>query len=451
MVKENYMKKLFNYKKVYFVGIGGISMSSLALILKSWGKEVLGYDKNFSKETKNLEENEVEVSYSTSDPNLDGVDLLVYTAAVNLTHPIIAEAASRSVEIISRAELLGEIAKGYPVSIGVAGTHGKSTTSGMIAKIYDFIPGKNPTFAVGAHLPFASGCHKIGDGDTFIFEADEYKDSFLKFYPTTAVVLNVFRDHPDYFASLEQLIESFSKYISHSKKAIINLDSPGAVESAKSFGGEVFYFSTQNKADFYAADITCAGGYETFDLFYPGGDLKITLSVPGHHNVQNAVAAFAACFVNGLEPSDISSGLMSFTGVSRRFETIGNINGAVVISDYAHHPDEVTACLTTAKKIAPGRVITVFQPHTFTRLKALFGDFVTSFSLSDLLAVTEVFSAREGYSCGVDGKTLAEKAGGVYCGDFNSAAEFIKSNARPGDFVVLMGAGDIYKVFDLLA
>lgn len=445
------MKDLSLYKKIYFVGIGGISMSTLALMMKAGGKEVLGYDRARSKETSMLEDHGVDIAYETVSPKLSGVDLAVYTAAVTPAHDILAEAAAKGIEIVPRAKLLGAIAAGYPVSIGVAGTHGKSTTSGMIARVFDLCPGKNPTFAVGAYLPFAGACYKIGGGDTFIFEADEYKDSFLSFRPTTAVILNIHHDHPDYFKNIGQSIASFGKYISHSQKALINAGCPNAKQAGENFTGAAYTFSVREKADFYAENLVMEGGFASYDAVYPGGRRQIRLSVPGEHNVENSLAAFAACFINGLRPDDIAAGIRAFTGVARRFEKVGTVGGAAIISDYAHHPDEITACLKTALQVAGrGRVVTVFQPHTYSRLQALFDAFVTSLSVSDILAVTDVYSAREQDKKGMDGRRFAESCGGVYCESLKDAAEFVKNTAREGDLVILMGAGDIYKVKDLL-
>lgn len=444
------MKNLSLYKKIYFVGIGGISMSSLALIMRSRGKEVLGYDRSPSKETAMLEQKGVDVVYRTENPKLKGVDLVVYTAAVNTSHPIIVEALKKGIEVVPRASLLGAITADFEISIGVAGTHGKSTTSGLISRIFDVAPNHNPTFAVGAYLPFANACYKIGDDGTFVFEADEYKDSFLSFRPTTGVILNVHHDHTDYFKTIDQLISSFSRYISHSEKAVVNKDCPDAVKAAEGYTGELYYFSAKEKADFYAKNIKLTDGYAAYDIVYPGGEAQVTLAVPGEHNISNSVAAFTACYINGLSADDITKGISQFTGVARRFEKVGEINGATIISDYAHHPDEISACLKTAKLTAKGRVITVFQPHTYTRLASMFDAFAASLSNSDIVAVTDVYSAREINTYGISGKQLADKINGYFVENLEGSVEFIKSTAQKDDMVILMGAGDIYKVGEML-
>ncbi len=441
---------LQGYKKVYFAGIGGVSMSALALILRAKGIEVLGYDRSHSHETDILESHGVDVDYSEDSPKLEGVDLLVYTAALNTSHPVVAKAAELGIRCITRAVLLGAIIKEYGVSIGVAGTHGKSTTSGMISRIFDVTPGRDPSFAVGALLPFVNAYYKVGTDGTFIFEADEYKDSFLHFMPTTAVVLNVYHDHPDYFKDLDQVVRSFSEYISHSANAVLNADSEGAVRCAENYRGNAVWYSVKQKADYYAADVTTNKGYASYTLHYPQGEIRVSLSVPGMHNVSNSLAAFAACHINGLTPEEIVSGIAAFTGVSRRFERIGELNGAEAVSDYAHHPDEIAACLSTARQMTDGRLITVFQPHTYSRLKELFPGFVRSLSLADIVAVTDVFSAREADTLGVSGELLAQACGGIYTGSFESAACFLRETARPGDLLIIMGAGDIYKVWDEL-
>ncbi|MBO4501684.1 MAG: UDP-N-acetylmuramate--L-alanine ligase [Clostridia bacterium] len=441
---------LDGHKKVYFAGIGGVSMSALALILRARGIEVLGYDRSHSHETEILEEHGVDVDYSEDSPKLENVDLLVYTAALKLTHPVIQKALDLGIECISRAVMLGAIVKTYGISIGVAGTHGKSTTSGMISRIFDVTPGHDPSFAVGALLPFVNAYYKVGTDGTFVFEADEYKNSFLQFFPTTAVALNVCHDHPDFFKDLDAVVISFSEYISHSANAVLNLDSEGAVRCAEGYKGNAVWFSAARKADYYATDIKETKGYASYTLHYPQGEIRIELSVPGLHNVSNSLAAFAACHINGLTPEEIAAGIRSFTGVSRRFEHIGILNGADVISDYAHHPDEIAATLTTAKKVAEGRVITVFQPHTYSRLAELYEGFKKSLCISDVVAVTDVFSARETDTLGVSGESLANACGGTYVPSFEAAAGFLKETARPGDLVIIMGAGDIYKVWDEL-
>lgn len=439
-------------KKVYFVGIGGVSMSALALILKSRGISVLGYDRSPSHETEILENHGVEISYTADSPKLENVDLLVYTAAVNESHPIVAEALKRGIPCICRSVLLGDIGDGYAVSIGVSGTHGKSTTSGMISKIYTDAPGHDPSFAVGALLPFINAYCRVGKDDTFIYEADEYKDSFLQFRPTTAVVLNVYHDHPDYYKDVGQVIRSFAKYISSAKNVVINLDcenTPGVIDNYK---GNVFTFSADGneKADFYATDVDISTGYASYTLHHGGSTVAIKLSVPGLHNVANSLAAYAACFINGLEPEVIASGIASFCGVARRFEKFGTLNGATLISDYAHHPDEIRACLGSAKRISKNKVITVFQAHTYSRLKGLYDAFVESLGMSDVTAVTDVFAARETDDLGMSGEKLAHDIGGTYVPSFEAAAEFIRENACEGDLAVVMGAGDIYKVCDIL-
>ena len=439
-------------KKVYFVGIGGVSMSALALILRQRGIYVLGYDRSASHETEILESHGVEISYETAFPKLENVDLLVYTAAVNESHPIVAEAIKRNIPCICRSVLLGDIGDGYAVSIGVSGTHGKSTTSGMISKIYNDAPGHDPSFAVGALLPFVDAYYKVGTDDTFIYEADEYKDSFLQFRPTTAVVLNVYHDHPDYYKDVAQVIRSFAAYISSAANTVINLDCENTPAVIENYKGKVYTFSASGNenADFRATDIDISTGYAKYTLRYGKDAIRISLSVPGLHNVANSLAAFAACFINGLAPDVIADGIASFGGVSRRFEKIGEINGASVISDYAHHPDEIRACLESAKKIASGKVLTVFQAHTYSRLKGLYPDFVDSLRLSDLTAVTDIFPARETDSLGMSGEKLARDINGTFAPSFESAAEFIRQNTAKGDLAVIMGAGDIYKVCDIL-
>ena len=446
---------LQKYKNVYFIGIGGSSMSSLAMILKRRGCVVRGYDRAHTRETEMLQNSGIPVYDTTDASHFDGAELIVYTVAFAPDHPEMVLAAQRGVPVIPRARLLEAIAADYPNSIGIAGTHGKSTTSGMTAQIFLSEEHADPTVLIGAALPAIGAAYRIGSDGNFIFEACEYKDSFLSFYPRIAVVLNVRLDHTDYFASLEQLKGSFRQFMTNAGDAgiaLVNPDAPVAVEAARDVLPQVRYFSVKDPAaDYFAGSITYDGGFASFDIYAFGTLLcRASLSVIGSFNVSNALAAAASAHLSGVSAKAIARGLSEFRGVARRFEYLGELNGARVFTDYAHHPDELKATLAAAKAAAGGRLVTLFQPHTFSRLHDLFDDFAASFGDSSLPLFTDVFSAREVNTSGVHAGLLADAAGGVYLPTLEESARYLEANVRPGDTVLLIGAGNVNTVWDII-
>ena len=446
---------LQKYKNVYFIGIGGSSMSSLAMILKRRGCVVRGYDRAHTRETEMLQNSGIPVYDTTDASHFDGAELIVYTVAFAPDHPEMVLAAQRGVPVIPRARLLEAIAADYPNSIGIAGTHGKSTTSGMTAQIFLSEEHADPTVLIGAALPAIGAAYRIGSDGNFIFEACEYKDSFLSFYPRIAVVLNVRLDHTDYFASLEQLKGSFRQFMNNAGDAgiaLVNADAPDAVEAARDVLPQVRYFSVKDPAaDYFAGSITYDGGFASFDIYAFGTLLcRASLSVIGSFNVSNALAAAASAHLSGVSAKAIARGLSEFRGVARRFEYLGELNGARVFTDYAHHPDELKATLAAAKAAAGGRLVTLFQPHTFSRLHDLFDDFAASFGDSSLPLFTDVFSAREVNTSGVHAGLLADAAGGVYLPTLEDSARYLEANVRPGDTVLLIGAGNVNTVWDII-
>lgn len=314
---------LQKYKNVYFIGIGGSSMSSLAMILKRRGCVVRGYDRAHTRETEMLQNSGIPVYDTTDASHFDGAELIVYTVAFAPDHPEMVLAAQRGVPVIPRARLLEAIAADYPNSIGIAGTHGKSTTSGMTAQIFLSEEHADPTVLIGAALPAIGAAYRIGSDGNFIFEACEYKDSFLSFYPRIAVVLNVRLDHTDYFASLEQLKGSFRQFMNNAGDAgiaLVNADAPDAVEAARDVLPQVRYFSVKDPAaDYFAGSITYDGGFASFDIYAFGTLLcRASLSVIGSFNVSNALAAAASAHLSGVSAKAIARGLSEFRGVARR-------------------------------------------------------------------------------------------------------------------------------------
>lgn len=440
-----------NYNSYYFVGIGGISMSSLALILKRSGKEVKGYDRRKSDTTQSLEAEGITVFYETRKDNCVGCDIAVYTAAVSEDNPEMVYIREAGIPAISRAELLGAIAKEYPNSIAVAGTHGKSTTCGILSQIFLSFKDFDPTILIGARLPSISSTFRTGHDGNFVFEACEYKDSFLQFYPTVSVVLNVELDHTDFFHSLERMEQSFKTFISNTAEdgcVIVNKDSVHAMECMAGCNKKTYTYSIKDEnADFYAKDIKIENGLPSYTLVFKKREVfRAELSIPGEHNISNSLAAVAAAFISKVPDEAILKGLKDFMGVGRRFEYKGTLNGAVIYDDYAHHPDEIKATLAAAKSLGKKRIITVFQPHTYSRLHDFFDSFITAFDGADIKVFADVFSAREDNIYGVSSEALANAVeNGLYIDSFEGIAKYIKENATDGDIVLFMGAGDIDK------
>ncbi len=441
-------------KNVYFAGIGGISMSSLALILKNKGIKVSGYDFKISETTRMLEKCGIEVHYTYESVSFPKADTVVYTAALGDDDPILVKARERGIQIFTRAELLGAITSDYKHSVGVAGTHGKSSTTGFLAEIC-LAAQNDSTILAGAVMPSVGSTFRVGNGDCAVFEACEYKNSYHSMWPTVKVVLNVDLDHVDFFGNLENVIESFRKYIAKPGKngeniAVVNLDSENAVKAAKDTGADVKFFSLKNDADYNAKNIDLSDGYGEFDVMKGKMLLcRVKLSVPGIHNVSNALAAAASADICGIDAEFIKAGLENFTGVKRRFEKVETLSsGAIVIDDYAHHPDEIRTTLGSAKSIAKGKVICIFQPHTFSRTRALFRDFVSALSIADKVLMAPIYPARETDSLGMSSDLIAreiENAESLY--SFEELKNRATELAQKGDIIITMGAGDVYKVF----
>ncbi len=440
-------------KTVLFAGIGGISMSALAQMLLRDGYIVSGYDMKHTQLTEKMELMGIEIAYEFEDIVFDNVGLVVYTKAINEEHFVLRKAKERSIPAIDRPVLLGAIMQNDRRRIGIAGTHGKSTSTGMLSQIFLSDPTLDPTIMIGAQLPALGDSYRVGRGGDFIFEACEYKDAFLEFCPNIAAVLNVELDHTDYFADIEDMIQSFSQYIAKCGKngvAIVNGDSANAIKAAlmaKDKVGKILYFSAEKNADIYAQNIVMNTGYAEFDA-YVAGEMyaHIKLGIPGKFNISNALAVIGAAYVCGIPREAVEKGIADFKGVNRRFERRCVVNGAVIIDDYAHHPDEIRATVTTACAIAK-RVIAVFQPHTYTRTRDLFDKITRSFEGCQEVIFADIYSAREADIYGVNSKMLADATPNAkYLGGFDEISHYLRSIAREGDIILIMGAGDINKL-----
>jgi UDP-N-acetylmuramate--alanine ligase len=444
-------------------------MSSLALLTARRGLPTVGSDRARTAVTDDLTAEGITVLYGHAAHNLPAdCGLVVYTVAISEDNPEYVAAHARGIPCVSRADYLGALMTGYTRRVGVAGMHGKSTCTSMCAQIL-LDARVDPTILSGAAYAPMGGAYRLGESkEHFLFEACEYMDSFLDFHPTVAVLLGAELEHVDYFKDMEQITESFARFASLTGAkgvTVVNLDDEDILESARralerGMTGRLITFSADGDpaADFTARNIRAVGGLPCFDLLARGELVgHVTMAVPGKHQVINALAAAAAMDACGIPAPAILSGLAHYTGASRRMEYKGSVNGARVYDDYGHHPTEVRATLTGAKALCgdesqSGRLICVFQPHTYSRTAALYGDFLTAFDPADTVAFIDIYAAREDNIYGVSSEGLAkdintaapEKA--LYCPSPEDAAEAIRRNAREGDTVVVMGAGDVIKV-----
>ena len=447
-------------KNIHFVGAGGIMMSSLALLTLKLGYCVTGSDRGDGALIQKLRDAGIEISHIHDAKNIrEDCAALVYTVAISEDNPEYVRARELGISCISRADYLGYIMTGYSQRVGIAGMHGKSSCTSMCAEIflrYGERTGNRPTIISGAEYAAMDGAYYIGDKENFVFEACEYMDSFLDFNPTVAVLLNADLEHVDYFKSIEQIIESFGKYASLTGKdgyAIACADDKNIMKAVEGYEGTLVTFGLDTNADFTAKNITHFCEVQEFDV-YKNGEFLIHVCLPafGKHNILNALAAFASAYICGIPAEDIAAGLSTYTGAKRRMECRGELCGACVYDDYGHHPAEIKATLSGAREFCRGRLICAFQPHTYSRTLALIDDFESAFESADLVILADIYAAREKNTENVSSKMIADRLGdkGIYAGDFDTVANLIKSNVKEDDMVIVMGAGDIYKVFDKL-
>lgn len=437
---------------VHMIGIGGISMSALAEILLYFGYNVTGSDAQPSELTNKLINSGALVTIGQSADNIKNPDLVCYTAAISESNPELKAARALGVPVIERAELLGAIMEKYKYPIAVAGTHGKTTTTSMLSLAL-LAADTDPTILVGGCLPQIGGNYRIGGNDYLPFEACEYVESFLHFRPYISIITNVEEDHLDYFENLNHIISSFGKFArltAPSGCIIVCSDDENACQVVKDIQSNIVYYGIDSdKADFTAKNIiTDKDGLPTFDVCKKGEIIvSLSLSVAGRHNILNALAVTAAADFLGLDMTAIKKGLEQFTGTQRRFDRLGKANGFDVVDDYAHHPTEIRATLETAKDMQYKKVWVVFQPHTYSRTKALLDQFPDALKLADRVMIADVYPAREQYDGTIHSCDLAAKIpGSVYMNDKDAIKRYLLKNAEEGDLVITMGAGDVWKI-----
>ena len=441
-------------KRVHLVGIGGVSMCPLAEVLQGMGMTVQGSDMSDSATVAALRAKGMTVAVGHNAENLGDCDLVVRTAAVHDGNPEIAGAIARGIPVYERAQAWGAIMQRYPNALCVSGTHGKTTTTSMCTHIF-MAAEADPTVMIGGSLPLLGAGYRVGQGDTIILESCEYCNSFHHFYPTVAIVLNVEADHLDFFKDLQAIHQSFRKFADLVPEAgfiVANADNEGAMTSVAGLGKTVFTFGLEQPADCTAANLTTVHGRPTFDIVIRGEVYAhVTLKVYGKHNILNALAAASAAYVLGVPGSAVEAGLATFTGAGRRFEFKGTFNGADVYDDYAHHPDELHALLSTVKTLDYNRVIVAFQPHTYTRTAALFNEFVAELKLADKAVLAEIYAAREQNVMGISSSDLCRNIpDSIYCSTLDKVTEQLRQLAQPGDLILTVGAGDIYRAGEKL-
>ncbi len=441
-------------RHAHLVGIGGVSMCALGQVLHGMGMIVTGSDQQRSETTDRLERGGISVAIGHDPANIAGADLVIRTAAVHDDNPEIAAARAAGIPVFERAQSWGELMKKYPNAVCVAGTHGKTTTSSMVTHIF-LEAGCDPTVMIGGYLPALGAGHRVGKGDTIIMESCEYCNSFLNFYPTVAVILNIEADHLDFFKDLEDIKRSFRAFaeLTPADRGIVIVcgDDRNAMEAVAGLPRRMLTFGLHEGCDVTAANFQ--RGWSSFDVVIRG-ELYCHLDLPlvGRHNCTNALAAAASAWVLGLPGEAVARGLAGFTGAGRRMEYKGTCNGAAVYDDYAHHPGELHALLTSIREKAPGkRVVAAFQPHTYSRTKALFDDFVRELQLADRVLLTEIYAAREKNTLNLSAASLAERIEGAeFCPTLDDLAARLKETVTADDVVLTIGAGSISQVSNMI-
>ena len=445
-------KLLDGVKTVHFIGCGGSGTFPLIQILHARGYTITGSD---VEETKNTEAERalgVQVTIGHDAANLGDAQLVVYSAAIHDDNPELKAARARGIKAVERSILLGYVSRMHSQTVGVAGTHGKTTTSGMITTMLE-LAGRDPAAVIGGKLPLIGGYGKAGSGPSAVIEACEYHETFLHLTCAVGVILNIDNDHLEYYGTMGQLKLAFQKFALLSRNVVFNMDDRNTLDVMNSIDRPVLSFGIHEEARFRAVNIgEYKPGFYEFDVLELGEQFAhIRLGVPGYHNIYNALAMCCCVRPLGLKPEDAARAAEAFHGTGRRFEIKGECNGAVIVDDYAHHPAELTATLATAKKMGYKRVIAVHQPFTYSRTKELMEDFAAVLKTADTCVLLPIMGSREVDDGSVKTQDLADRVpGSVVVDGLEGAAAWVKANAGPGDLVVCMSCGDLYKAADLM-
>ena len=445
---EELKEYLIPGKHVHLVGIGGVSMRPLGLVLKGMGMIVTGSDMTASASTQELIDKGIAVSIGHQAENVIGADCIIRTAAAHNDNPEIAAARSMGIPMFERAQAWGMIMQAYKNAVCISGTHGKTTTTSMMTHIL-MAAQWDPTVMIGGYLPLLHAGHRVGEGDTIVLESCEYCDSFLNFFPTLAVILNIEADHLDYFKDLADVQKSFRQFAQLSTNGVLaNGDDPHVCQALEGMEYVNFGFEAKNRvcAKNVSAD------WQHFDVYCDGACYcHVDLRVLGRHNVLNALAAAGAAWMLGIPGEAAAAGLADFVGADRRMQLKGTYHGAKVYDDYAHHPDELAATIDAVRTMDHKRLVIAFQPHTYTRTSALFDDFVRELKKADYVILAEIYAARERNTIGISSKDLQKQIpGSVYCETLPAVTEHLRQIARDGDVIMTVGAGDIFRAGEAL-
>lgn len=442
---RNEDKIIEGVKRIHMIGIGGSGMCPLAEILHSKGYILTGSDNNESDPLKRIKGLGIKVFMGHSAENIEGAQLIVYSAAISQDNPELKAAKEKGIPTMERSHLLGALTRRFNNVIGVCGTHGKTTVSSMITHIL-ILNKQNPTAVIGGKLPLINSNGIAGDSETMVCESCEFVDTFLQLSPDVAVLLNIDNDHLDYFKTMDNLVNSFHKFINMAKLCYINGDDQLCLKAAEDIAAKKVTFGFSSENDYYAQNIESGKFGFSFDVMKRGEKLtRLCMHIPGKHNILNGLAAFAASFEQGLEPEGIAEAIKSFTGAGRRFEFLGDY-GFTLADDYAHHPTEIKATLSAAKELSYNNVIAVFQPFTFSRTALLKDEFIEALSIADKVILTPIMGSREVNTYGIKSEDLAERLPcAIVVDGFENIADKMIEIAQKGDIVITMGGGDIYK------
>ena len=457
------LEQLREKKHLHFIGIGGSGMYPIVQILHSQGYHITGSDNNETETLDAVRAMGIEVHLGQRAENIAGADLIIYTAAVLDDNPELVAARASDADVVERADMLGLITELFDNAICVAGTHGKTTTTAMLTEIY-VDAGQDISCFIGGKLPAIGGSGRFGSSDIFVCESCEFKDHFLKFSPNTAVILNVDADHLDYFGTLENIIKSFRTFAEKTTgKLIVNGGDANTMKAISGLDKEIVTFGEDGDNDYFTVVRETSGMTTRFDIFEAGKNVgEFGIHVPGRHNVLNALAAAAAARSTGVSWEDIRRGLDNFHGAVRRFQKIGEERGVTVVDDYAHHPAEIASTLRAAKTLDFNRVWAVFQPFTYSRTELLMDDFAEALQIADRVVLTDIMGSREKNDHGIYTEQLGEKIPGAKWFDtphevvdkqtaeqkeynFGQVTDYLAENVQPGDMVITMGCGDVYK------
>lgn len=449
------------YKNIHMIGIGGVSMSGIAEILLNWGFNITGSDCYNSETVETLTKKGIKVTVGHNSEDVKNSDVVVYSAAIRQDDPEMVIAKENNIPTIERADFLGELTKCYKDTICVSGTHGKTTTTSMISLCFVEAM-KDPSIQVGAYLKQLDGNYRVGNSEYFIIEACEYVESFLKFFPKAEIILNIDNDHLDYFKTFENIKNAFVKYVKllpDDGLLILNGDDNNCLDLRQYTSSKVVTYGITNKnTNFFAVNIVFDNdGFAEFDVYHNDEFFeRIKLSVPGMHNVLNALACIALCNAYGIDNQSIKKGLLKFTGAHRRFEFKGKVNGiASVYDDYGHHPTEIIATAKSLMNKKYNKSWVIFQPHTYSRTKNLLNDFAKALLNFDNIIVLDIYAARETNTYGISSKDLVDKINSLgkkalYIPDFDECVKYIKDNVKENDIVMTLGAGTVTDIGTLL-